>query len=59
MGLSYWAVTIPNSPARVPCFALRRSDWFGGQISRQIGIGNYAMCANDHGPPEYRARFAA
>jgi hypothetical protein len=59
MGLSYGAVTIPNSPARVPCLVLRPSDWFSGQISRQIGIGDYAVFANDHDPPEYRVRFAA
>ena len=59
MGLSDADVTIPNSPVRVPCFAFHRSDWFSGQISRQIGIGDYAMFANDHDPPKYAVRFAA
>ena len=31
MGLSYADVTIPNSPARVPCCALRRLAKNGGQ----------------------------
>jgi hypothetical protein len=59
MGLSDADLTIPNSPARVPCLVFHRSDWFSGQISRQIGFGDYAMFANDHDPPKYRVRFAA
>ena len=31
MGLSYADVTTPNSPARVPCFALRRLAKNAGQ----------------------------
>jgi len=46
MGLSDADVTTPNSQSRVQCFACHRSDWFGGQISRQIGVANYGeRCA--------------
>ncbi|MFN5128132.1 MAG: hypothetical protein ACK519_03460 [Sphingomonadaceae bacterium] len=59
MGLRKADFTTPNSPARVQCLVFHRSDWFGDQISRQIGIGDYAMFANDHNPPKYAVRFAA